>query len=95
MNDCKKRLANLGMTCIGLKKAYKMISHFWILSLELVRVSENIVQFNTKSMKNWNTGLTLCGDYLAKVDIRSGIFQGGKLLSLLFAIIIALLTHRY
>ena len=40
------------------KKAYAMIPHSWILeSLELVQVSENIVEFIRKSMKKYNTEL--------------------------------------
>ena len=37
-------------------------------------------------MKNWNTKLTSCGEYLAKVDIRRGIFQEDSLSPLLFVI---------
>ena len=49
-----------------------MIPYSWILeSLVLVElVSENIVEFIRKSMKNWNTNLTSCGEYLANVNIR-------------------------
>ena len=42
LNDCRKKHTNLGMAWIDYKKAYDMISHFWILeTLELVQVSEN------------------------------------------------------
>ena len=59
---CKKRHINLGMTWIDHKKTYDMIPYFWILeSLGLVQVSENIVEFIRKSMKNWNTNLTSFG----------------------------------
>ena len=78
LNDCKKRHTNLGMGWIYYKKAYDMIPHSWILeSLGLVQVSENIVEFIRKSMKNWNTNLTSCGEYLANVE--RGIFQGDGL----------------
>ena len=74
LNDCKNRHTNLGTVWIDCMKAY-MITHSWILkSLELVQVSQNIVQFIRKSMKNWNTKLTSCGEYLAKVDVRGSIF---------------------
>ena len=69
------------------KKAYHMILHSRILeTLELVQVSENIVEFIRKSMKNWNTNLTSCGEYLANVNIRRGIFQGDSLSPLLLVI---------
>ena len=80
LNGCKKRHTNLGIAWIDYKKAHDMIPHSWILeSLGLVQVSENIVEFIRKSMKNWNTNLTSCGEYLANVNIRRGIFQGDSL----------------
>ena len=86
-NDCKKRHTSPGMTWIDYKKAYDMIPHSWILeSLGLVQVSENIVEFIRKSMKNLNTNLTSCGEYLANVNIRRDIFQGDSLSPLLFVI---------
>ena len=76
LNDCKKRHTNLGMAWIDYKKAYDMIPHSWILeSLGLVQVSENIVEFIRKSMKNWNKNLTSCGEYLANVNIREAYFR--------------------
>ena len=52
LNDRKKKDNNLGMAWIDYKKAC-MIPHSWILeSLGLVQVSENIVEFIRKSMKN-------------------------------------------
>ena len=45
LRDCKKRHTNLGMAWIDYKKAY-MVPHSWILeSLELVQVSDNILEF--------------------------------------------------
>ena len=91
LNDCKKRHTNLGMVWIDYKKDCDMIPHSWILeSLKLVQMSENIVQFIRKSMKNGNTKLTSCGE---KIDIRRGIFRGDSLSQLLFVICMIPLTQ--
>ena len=88
------RDTNLGMAWIDYKKAYDMVPHFWILeSLELVQVSDNILKFVKRSMANWQTELTSCGESLAKVNIRRGISQGDSLSPLLFVICMILLTH--
>ena len=71
-----------------------MIPHLWILeSLGLVQVSENIVEFIRKSMKNWITNLTSCGEYLVNIDIRRCIFQGDSLTPLLFVLCMIPLTQ--
>ena len=53
MNDCNKRHTNLRIAWIDYKKVYDMNPYSWILeSLELVQVSENIVEFIRKAMKD-------------------------------------------
>ena len=82
------------MAWIDYKKAYDTVPHSWILeSLELVQVSDNILKFVKRSMANWQTELTSCGESLAKVNIRRGIFQGDSLSLLLFVICMIPLTH--
>ena len=94
LRDCRKRHKILGMAWIDYKKAYDMVPHSWILeSLELVQVSDNILKFVKRSMANWQTELTLCGESLAKFNIRRGIFQGDSLSPLLFVICLIPLTH--
>ena len=56
-------------------------------------MSESIDEFIRKSMKNWNTNLTSCGEYLANADTRRGIFQGGSLSPLLFVLCMIPLTQ--
>ena len=53
LRDCRKRHTNLGMAWIDYKKAYDMVPHSWILeSIELVQVSDNILEFVKRSMAN-------------------------------------------
>ena len=71
-----------------------MVPRFWILeSLQLVQVSENILEFVKGSMANWQTELASCRESLAKVNIRRGIFQCNSLSPLLFVICMIPLTH--
>ena len=94
LNDCRKRHTNLGMEWIDYKKAYDMVPHSWILeSLKLARVAENVVDFISRSMKGWNVGLISCGEFLGKVNIRRGIFQGDSLSPLLSVICMRPLTE--
>ena len=68
------------------------IPRFWKV-LNWCQRLEIIMQFIRKSMTNWNTELTSCGEYLATIDIRSSIFQGDSLSTLLFVICVILLAH--
>ena len=53
MRDCRKRHASLGMAWIDYKKAYDMVLHSWKLeTLELVQVSDNILEFVERSVAN-------------------------------------------
>ena len=83
------------MAWIAYKKVYDLVSHSWILeSLELPNVANNaVIEFIRRSMKNWNVDMMSCGEFLAKVNIRRGIFQGDSLSPLLFAICMILLTE--
>jgi len=73
------------MAWIDHKKDYDLVPHSWILdSLELARVAKNVVEFILRSMKSWNVELMFCGEFLGKVNIRRGIFQGDSLTPLLF-----------
>ena len=53
MRDCRKRHASLGMAWIDYKKAYDMVLLSWKLeTLELVQVSDNILEFVERSVAN-------------------------------------------
>ena len=94
LNGCKKRQTNLEMSWIGYMKVDEMIAHFWIFeSTGSVQVFENNLEFIRKSMKNWNTNLTSCVEYLANVNIRRRIFQGDSFSPLLFVICMTPLKH--
>ena len=82
------------MAWIDYKEVYDMAPHSWILeSLELVQVSDNILEFVKISMATWQTELSSCGESLAKVNIWRGIFHGDSLSHLLFVICMKPLTH--
>ena len=85
--DCKRKRKNLAMAWVDYKKAYDMVPHSWIIEcLEMAQVAGNIISFLQKSMVNWKTELTSCGESLGSVDIRRGIFQGDSLSPLIFAV---------
>ena len=78
------------MAWIDYKKAYDMVPHSWVLeTLEIVQVSDNILEFVERSVANWQTELISCGES----NIRTGIFQGDSLSPMLFVICMILLTH--
>ena len=81
------------MTWIDYKNAY-MVPHSWLLeSLELVQASDNILESAKRSMANWQTKFTSCGESLAKVIIMRAIFHCDSLSPLLFVICMIPLTH--
>ena len=71
-----------------------MVPYSWILEgLEHVQVSDNILKFVKRPMANWQTELTSCGEGLAKVNMKKGIFQGDSLSPLLLVICMIPLTR--
>ena len=46
----------------------------------MYKISDKVINFITEAMKNWKVELTAGGKTLAKVKIKSSIFQGDSLL---------------
>ena len=81
------------MEWVDHKKAYDMVPHSWIIeSLKMAQVAENIITSLQKSMVNWKTELTSCGETLRLVDIKRDIFQGDSLSPLIFTVCMVPLT---
>ena len=76
LTDCKKRQKNLAMAWVDYKKA----------CLKMAQVPQNVTSFLQRSMRNWKTELTSCGESLGIVNIKRGIFQGDSLSPLIFVI---------
>ena len=98
MEDCKTRKKNLTTSWIDYRKASDSVPHSWIIkTLELYKVSPEIVNFMKVNMKNWKTTLLLrhaTGTLTSRlIEIRSGIFQGNSLSPLLICLALAPLSN--
>ena len=85
MDDCKTRKKNLTTSWIDYRKAFDSVPHSWIIkTLEIYKVSPEIVNFMKVNMKNWKTTLLLrhaTGTLTSRlIEIRSGIFQGDSII---------------
>ena len=89
----KRKHKNLVVAWVDYKKAYDVVPHSWIIeSLKMAQVAGNTITFLQKSMVNWKTELTSCGETLGLVDIKQGIFQGDSVSPLIFTVCMAPLT---
>ena len=86
VRNSRRRKTNLNVSWIDFQKVYDMVSHSWILSLELVEIAANIIGLLKGSMQNWRTVLFSGKNKLGKVNITQGVFQGDLLFLLLFAV---------
>ena len=60
IEDCKTTKKNLTKSWIDYMKAFKSLPHSWIFkTLELYKVSPEIIKFMEVSMKNWKKTLLL------------------------------------
>ena len=89
LREVPMRKKNLSVAWIDYKKAFDMVPHSWIVEcLGMVGVSEQIKLFLSESMKAWRVDLTCNNQYLGRVDIKRGIFQGDSLSPLLFVLLL-------
>ena len=88
---------NLTTSWIDYRKAFDSVPHSWIIkTLDLYKVSPEIVNFMKVNMQNWKTTLVLrhAGTLTSRlIEIKSGIFQGDSLSPLLFCLALAPLSN--
>ena len=76
------------------KRAYDMVPHSWIInSLKMNKISDEVINFNNKTIKTWRVELTAGGRRLAEAKIQRGIFQVDALSPLLLIIAKMLLKN--
>ena len=97
IEDYKGRKKNLTTAWIDYKKAFDSVPHTWIIKcLEMYKICPVTITFMTVCMKKWKTTLYLNhtnGSLTSRsVSIKSGIFQGDSLSSLLFCLALAPLS---
>ena len=87
LKEIKMRWKNVAMTWIDYKKAYDMTSQSWVIDcLKMYKISDEVIKFIKKTVKNWRMELITGRKSLAEVKIQRGIFQGDALSPLLFVV---------
>ena len=75
------RRKNVAIEWIDYKKAYDIIPQTWIMEcLKMSMISNRVVNFITKPMKNKKVKLTAGRESLAEVKIKRGVFSLSPLL---------------
>ena len=59
----------------------------------MYKISDEVIKFIEKTVKNWWVELTVGGQSFAEMKIQRGIFQGDALSSLLFVITMMPQSH--
>lgn len=84
------RSSGLATAWIDFKKAFDSVSHeYLVYMMEKVGFPKGIRNFLKTVMAGWRTALTLNGEEVGTMSIKSGVFQGDSLSPLLFCLAIA------
>ena len=68
------------MAWIDYKMTYDMVPQSWIINcLKMFKISQEVINFIEKNMKNPRVDVTAWGKCLVKTKIQRGIFQGDAL----------------
>ena len=93
LKTAKTQKKNLFMAYIDYKKAFDSVPHSWIIAcLKSYGIAENIIQFLSNAMRQWNVELFEGKNFIGSANISNGIFQGDSLSPLLFIIALFPLT---
>ena len=70
------RWENVAMAWTDNKKANDIVPLNWIINcFKMYKISDEVIKFITKVVKNWKVELKAEGKTLAEVKIRQDIFQ--------------------
>ena len=72
---------------------YCSIIYYWQRADKIYKISDEVINFIKKTMKNWRVEVTTRGKSLAEVKIKRGIFQVDTLSPLIFVIVIMPLNY--
>ena len=91
LENCKKRKKDLWTAWIDYKKAFDNVPHSWILKcLQMYKIHPVLIIFIKESVSQWKTNMTLVHQEgvleTGLIRIKTGIFQGDSLSSLLFTV---------
>ena len=84
LKEAKRRKKNVTIAWIDNKKAYDMVLQTWMIKcLKMYKISNKVLNFIMKVIKNCKVELTVGEQTLAEVKLWIGIFKGNSLLPLL------------
>lgn len=90
MHRKKSKSSGLATAWIDFKKAFDSISHEYMeFLIDSVGIPKGIRNFLKAGMAGWRTTLTLNGEKVGAIRVRSGVYQGDSLSPLLFCLAIS------